>query len=143
MQQYQKSFAGLDIAEQAQSDDGVHTAVHHEAFSGIDPTIYGLLRLDKKSNHHDTEDFGAWYTYIDSEVERSRNGKSAACELTSIAYSEEVFEPLKRIQNSGPPKRFRRRGAMWKTMMSRMLSGRPDFNSDEVVDLDQDRFCCL
>jgi hypothetical protein len=96
------------------------------------------MRLDKKSSKPrcscDEEDLGAilgsWYAYyafIDSEVERSRNGKSAACEPTSIAYNEEVFEPLKRIQNSGPATRFRRRGVMWKTITSHMLKHSIEF----------------
>jgi hypothetical protein len=126
--EFQKIFAALNIAH-AQNNDWTDTLVHHEAFSGILSTKCEPMRLDKKSSKSrcsfDEEDFGAilgsWYAFIDSEVERSRNGKSAACEPTSIVYSEEVFEPLKRIQTLGPATRFRRRGVMWKTITSHML----------------------
>ncbi len=114
--QCQEGFASLDIAEMARNDDWIHTLVGHEAFSGILPTKCEPLRLDKKSSNRDEEDFSAildsWYAYIGSEIERSRNGKPAACEPASMTYSEEVFEPLKRINTSGPPKRFRHRDSI-------------------------------
>jgi hypothetical protein len=115
----QEGFASLDIAEMAQTDDWIHTLIDHEAFSGILPTKYEPLRLDKKSiksSNRGEEEFNAildsWHAYIGSQIERSRNGKPAACDPASTTYSEEVFEPLKRINTSGPPKRFRQLDSM-------------------------------
>ncbi len=117
--QCQEGFASLHIAEVAQTDDWIRTLVDHEAFSGILPTKCEPLRLDKKSSkssNRDEEEFNAildaWYAYIESEIAKSRYGKPAACEPASMTYSEEVFEPLKRINTSGPPKRFRHRDSI-------------------------------
>ncbi len=124
VQQYQECFATLKIAD-VQSDDWIENLVDHKAFSGIVLIKSESLGLDNKSSKCDEQDFSAildsWYTYIDYERERTRNGKQGAWGPTSTTYSENVFEPSKCINNSGPPKRFRRRGAMWKSITSRLV----------------------
>ncbi len=117
--QSQESFAALDVA-QGLKDEWAHKFVNHEAFSGI--------VLDKKSSNSDQEDMGAildsWNAYIAFEILRPQDDtdiKPGVCWPTSTEYIESIFEPLKRMDNPVPPSRFRRRGAMWKTMTSRVL----------------------
>ncbi len=125
--QCQEVFSSLNIAD-AQNDDWMHKLFDHEAFSGIVSTKCEQLRLEQNpSKSIDSEEEGysaildSWYAYIASEIERTQNGKSGACEPASTTNSEEVFEPLKRINNAGPPKRFRRRGNMWDSITSSMV----------------------
>jgi hypothetical protein len=110
----QESFAALDVREVVQNDDWTQRLVHHDAFSGIAPTKYEPLKLNKKLIDCEEENIRAilvlWDTYIACEVEKTKNGKTAACEQST--YSENVFEPLRRMNNSGPPTRFRRHGAI-------------------------------
>ncbi len=120
----QDSFAALDVA-QVPKDDGIHRLVDHENFFGIVAADRGSLSSDNKSGHY-VEDINAildsWNAYISSEIARSPDVKPEACpQNLSTTYSEDALEPLKRIKNPGPPKRFRRRGAMWKTMTSRIV----------------------
>ena len=41
--------------------------------------------------------------------------------LASSTNGDTIVEPLRRITNSEPPKRFRRRGALWASITRRML----------------------
>jgi hypothetical protein len=125
MAKRQENFASLDIAEQVKNDNWIHKLFDHEAFSSIIPVKCDLLRPESKSSEssdcNENAILESWYTYIAHEIERSRNFKPETCVPTSTTYNESVFEPLKRINHSGPPKRFRRRGAMWETMTGRMI----------------------
>lgn len=120
----QESFAALDLA-QAQHDDLMRSFVDHEAFSGILPAKCDPLRLDTKSSNCDEEEISAildsWYMFIAFEFEIARYDTPGACEPMSNGYSANVFEPLKRINNSGAPKRFRRRGGTWEAIASRLV----------------------
>ena len=120
----QENFAALDVA-QAQNDDRIFALVDHEAFTGIFPKKIEPPRPDTKSCSCDEEEISAildsWYIYIASETERMRYGKPEASESMSNAYSVNLFEPLKRINHSGPPKRFRRRGTTWETIARRLV----------------------
>jgi hypothetical protein len=121
----QESFASLIIAEQAQNEDRMHKLVDHEVFSGINPAEFRCdKKLSKSSKCYEQEIsaiLDSWHTYIAYEVETSRYAKPRACGPTSATYSECVFEPVRRIDHSGPPKQFRRRCAMWETMTRRMV----------------------
>ena len=121
----QESFASLDIAKQAQNDDWRHKLVDHEAFLCIIPAKCAPLILGSRSSDCHEEDVNtildSWYTYITHEIERSRCFEPETSKLRSFAYSEIVFEPVKRINHSGPPKRFRARGTMWETITRRMM----------------------
>ncbi len=126
--QSQGTFPALHVVE-VDTDDWMNKLVVHEAFSGIDSTKSEPLRHDSKSSHCHEDGFNAildaWNAYILDEIERTRNDKSAVDSLATTSYcrrnSEQFLDPLKRINNSGPPQRFRRRGAMWKAITSRMM----------------------
>jgi hypothetical protein len=111
----QESFTALDLSE-ARDDDCMHKIVDHEVFSGIVPTKCEPVKLDEESNICDEDVFRAildsWESYIAYEMETTRNGKTEASEPTSTTYSENVFDPLRRMNNYGPPTRFRRRVVM-------------------------------
>jgi hypothetical protein len=119
--QIQETFAALHVS-QAQNDDWMHKLFDHEAFATHKiveqesfavtlPTKCNSQRLDKMSSKDDeaaSAILDTWYTYIAYEVERTRIGN----EPTPTPYSEDVFEPSKRVSNTGPPRRFCRRGSM-------------------------------
>ncbi len=115
--QSQENFAALGVAE-AHNDDWLHKLVDHEVFSGMVPAKCEQLGLDNNDNGAILD---AWNGFMQYEIEREQNGKPAACQTTSTPYTENDFEPLRRINNSGPPTRFRRRGAMWKIITSRIV----------------------
>jgi hypothetical protein len=114
--QSQESFAALGVAEE-HNDDWLHKLVDHEVFSGIVPAKCEQLGLDTNCSAI----LDAWNEFIAYEIEREQNGKPAASQMTSTPYTKNVMEPLRRINNSGPPTRFRRRGAMWKIITSRIV----------------------
>jgi hypothetical protein len=137
--QSQDTFPALNVAE-GKDDDWMDMLVEHEVFSGMIPTKCDQLRIDQESSNCDQEGFGAildaWNAYISCEIERTQNEKATAERPTlPTTYSENVFEPLKHIKTAGPPKRFRRRGAMWKAITSRMMeqSGEPVAIQENVL----------
>ena len=121
--QSQENFAALGVAE-AHNDDWLHKLVDHEVFSGMVPAKCEQLGL---VNNENGAILDAWDAYMAYEIEREQNGKPAACQTpstpysTSTPYTENDFEPVRRINNSGPPTRFRRRGAIWKIITSRIV----------------------
>ncbi len=112
---HQENFAALDISE-PRDVDWMQKIVDDDSFSGIFQNKCEPQKLDQESSTSDQEKVRAildsWEEYIAYEIERTREDKAGTCTTTSTTYSEQVFEPLKRIYNSGPPKRFHRRGAM-------------------------------
>ena len=119
----QESFVALNVTH-LQKDEWAHTLVDHEVFSDIVPVKSEPIRLSHESSNCEEEQraiLDSWYVYVACEIKRSQNYKPGACELTSTAYSADMFEPLKSMNHSGPPKRFRRRGFMWKNISSRMV----------------------
>jgi hypothetical protein len=120
----QDTFPSLNVVD-VQDDDWMHKLVNHTAISGSVSTKDEQLMLNNKSSYCDEVFFiailDAWDAYIAHEIKRTQDAKTAAVELIPSAYCEHIFEPQKHTNNSGPPKRFRRRGATWKTITNRMV----------------------
>jgi hypothetical protein len=122
----QKIFPALDVVG-VQNDDWVNNLVDHELFADlVTPIKSESLKLDNELSKCESEDFSAildaWDAYIAHEIERTRDAKVNAGVPASTSYCEHVFEPLKRINSSGPPERFCRLRVTSKATTSRMAA---------------------
>ncbi len=117
----QDAFAALHVA-QVQNEDWIHKLVDHEALTVIVPTKCEPLSLDNSSKEEDfSAVLDAWGEYIAYEIERERNAQAGDRGSTSTTSSEDVLEPVRRINKSGPPERFRRRSPMLRTTTIRAM----------------------
>ncbi len=113
-----------------QHDGFMQTLVGHESFSGSDSSI----KSEKKSTESEESTPAVLMKqYVEEEVgviiaaleasELSRTEAQNACDCLDfwIANGDGIVEPVRRITNPVPPKRFRRRGVLWASVTHRML----------------------
>ncbi len=124
----QDGFPSLTVAGW-QHDGFMQSLVGHESFSGSDSSI----KSEKKSieseespavlmKQYVEEEVGVMVAALEaSDISRTEAQNAGDCLDFSSANGDGIVEPVRRITNPGPPKRFRRRGVLWASITHRML----------------------
>ncbi len=121
----QQEFTALNAAN-IPHDNWIQGPADHEALSGIVATKCDHRQCNEhesssKDDLDQSDVLAIVHAWIADEVARTRERHTGSSGQTASTYSESLFDPLKQNDDSTPPRRFKRRGAMWKTITGRMV----------------------
>ena len=136
---FQKDFDGLTIPELQQDGGSMHKLVEYEMFTGTSgsPNSGKCVDGDYAHLHFETNELGA--AFDKASLQRAAvSQESDAMETTTTEEAGVDFEPLRRLTNFGPPKRFHR--TFWRSAARRLLNQEQETG---VIGIRQRMVCCI